>query len=144
MSKRKHKARATRAAQRRTIALPSWMGLAVYTMPRLLGILFALYMASFAWGAFDRGLPLLEMIGDLLIKLMPAYVVAGALVVAWRNELRGGLLFLGVAILFAVWFGQAGNNATLAAFVGPSLWTGLGFLAAWWLGATHARRAEGS
>ncbi len=145
MTKRKRsRTRRAPSARRQPAQLAAWQRQALYWLPRLLGILFTLYVATFAFEAFNEGLPPLEAIGAFLINLLPAYIAGGALVVAWRDELRGGLLLIGVAILFAIWFGRSGNVPTIAALAGPPAWAGLGFIAGWFLGATHASRTPGT
>lgn len=77
----------------------------LFWAPRLLGIAFTVFLALFALDAFEAGKPLWPAIRDFVLHLVPALVVLGVLVLAWRDERIGALAFLMLAAAYAVWVG---------------------------------------
>ncbi len=62
--------------------------------PRLLAMLYALFLSLFALDVFSEGYGPGETILALLIHLIPTYLVIIALVVAWSRETTGAMLFV--------------------------------------------------
>ena len=66
-----------------------------YWLPRILAICFTVFISLFA----------LDVLGQpgwflgLLIHLVPTYILIAATVLAWKNEMIGGILFLLVGVL---------------------------------------------
>jgi hypothetical protein len=69
-----------------------------YWTPRILGILFILYLSLFSLDSFDSSLPTSQQILAFLIHLIPSIVLSFALVLAWKKELWGGILLLLIGI----------------------------------------------
>ena len=66
----------------------SWL----YWTPRILGIIFAVFISIFALDVFgEYKFP--EVLIALFMHLVPTYLVLGALLVAWKWEKIGGILF---------------------------------------------------
>ena len=63
-------------------------------LPRILGILFALFIRIFALDAFCEGIPLLEAVIAFLIHLVPTYIMIAILLIAWKWGVVGGILFI--------------------------------------------------
>lgn len=72
----------------------------LFWSPRVLGLLFALFVSLFALDVFGQGYGFWGTLGALLIHLIPVYVLLIALAIGWRWEWAGALLFVG----FAVWY----------------------------------------
>jgi hypothetical protein len=66
-------------------------------MPRILAILFAAFLSLFALDVFGEGYGFWGTIFALFMHLIPSIIVPAALVIAWRWEAVGGILFLAVA-----------------------------------------------
>ena len=66
----------------------------LFWTPRVLSILFALFVSVFALDAFNEGEDFWKMVRAFLIHLIPAALIVVALVIAWRWEAIGGLLFI--------------------------------------------------
>jgi hypothetical protein len=77
----------------------------MYWTPRVLGVLFAMFLSLFALDVFGGGYGFWGTMLALLMHLVPVYLVVGALFVAWRWEPVGAILFaaLGVAYLVMAW-----------------------------------------
>lgn len=74
----------------------------LFWAPRVLCILFALFLSALALDVFGEGYSLGETILALLIHLVPTYIVIIVLVIAWRWEWMGAILFFALAALFLV------------------------------------------
>ena len=74
----------------------------LFWTPRVLCILFAMFMSMFALDVFSEGKGFWETILDLLMHLVPVYIVVIVLVIAWRWEWIGAILFIALASLYLV------------------------------------------
>ena len=70
----------------------------LFWIPRLLCILFAMFLSMFALDVFKESQGLGETIPALLIHLIPTYIVIIALVIAWRWEGVGAIMFIALAL----------------------------------------------
>jgi thiol:disulfide interchange protein len=61
------------------------------------------FISLFALDAFEPGLPLWKQITGFLIHLIPSFVLLALLVLAWKKEMFGGILFVAVGIAFTPW-----------------------------------------
>ena len=75
----------------------------LFWAPRILCILFALFLSLFALDVFDLGLGLGETMLALLMHLVPVFVVVIVLVIAWKWEWVGAVLFAALAVFYVVW-----------------------------------------
>ena len=66
----------------------------LYWTPRLLAILAILFVSMFALDIFGQGYTFLETVVGLFMHLIPSFILAIILIIAWRYELIGGILFL--------------------------------------------------
>jgi len=62
-------------------------------LPRILCILAILFVSMFALDAFAPGLTIWQQIGAFLMHLIPSFILLAVLIVAWKWELIGGILF---------------------------------------------------
>lgn len=100
----------------------------LFWVPRILVILFILFVSMFALDVFDLGYGFWQTILALLIHLVPTWLMLIVLLIAWRRELAGGILFIlmGGFFLFQFW----GNEFyTYLIFSLPLFITGILFIA---------------
>ena len=96
--------------------------------PRVLAILFILFISLFALDSFGTGKPWWEGIVGFLIHLVPTYFLIAMLIAAWRFPLVGGLFFIAGGIFYLVM--AHGQHWTAYLFIsGPAFLTGALFLA---------------
>lgn len=76
----------------------------LFWIPRVLAILFISFISLFALDAFAPDYSLGEQIIGFLIHLVPTYILALVLIISWKNEILGGLLFILLAIIMFVYF----------------------------------------
>ncbi len=65
----------------------------IYWLPRIICILAILFVSMFALDAFAPGLTLWQQLGDFVIHLIPSFILLAFLIVAWKWELYGGIIF---------------------------------------------------
>lgn len=82
------------------MSLSLWRTL--YWTPRVLTIAFILFLGVFALDVFGEGYSLGQTILALLIHLIPNFALLAILLVAWKWEWVGALLFAGLAIFYLV------------------------------------------
>lgn len=71
----------------------------VYWTPRIMGIPFAAFISLFALDVFEDGFQGFQTILALLIHLLPTTgLVVLALIISWRWEWVGALLFSGLGV----------------------------------------------
>jgi hypothetical protein len=95
--------------------------------PRFLGLLFAVFISLFALDALGAGEPLWQQVFGFLIHLIPTLLVVGVVIVGWRWPLMGGVLCLGLGLLYVALAWKSVSWAAYAAIVGPIWLTGLLF-----------------
>lgn len=102
----------------------------LYWTPRVLCLLFVLLLSSFALDVFTQDRTALDTLPALLVHLIPTVLVLVALVVSWNHEWIGGLVFLGLAAAYAVFYAQ-GRVGWMLVISGPLLLVGVLFLIDW-------------
>ncbi|WP_107821920.1 hypothetical protein [Mangrovibacterium marinum] len=73
----------------------------LYWLPRVAGIAAILFVSLFALDAFDPALSLWQQWLAFMVHLTPTYVWVALLVLAWKRELVGGVLFVVVGLAFS-------------------------------------------
>jgi hypothetical protein len=68
--------------------------------PRILGILAISFVSMFALDAFQPELTIWEQLRDFLMHLVPSFILLAILLVAWKWELIGGIIFIAIGLVF--------------------------------------------
>src|ERR1035437_7885119 len=73
--------------------------------PRLLTILFAIFLSIFAFDVFDSGYGIWKTLLDLSIHLIPSFLILIILILSWRWEWVGSIfyIFLGMYYILTNW-----------------------------------------
>jgi len=103
----------------------------LYWTPRLLMIFFILFVSLFALDSFDGDQSILEKIGAFLIHLIPSAILAILLVISWRREWIGGIVFLLIGIAYIVWAWGKFPISTYIIISGPLFIVALLFFVNW-------------
>ena len=103
-----------------------WTKRVIFWAPRVLCILFVIFLSMFALDVFSEGYGFGETILALLIHLVPTFIVIISLVIAWRCEWVGAILFIAVAFFFLV---SSGGESWVIS--GPLFLIGILFLFNW-------------
>jgi hypothetical protein len=109
--------------------------------PRVLGLLFAVFLSLFALDVFGAGYGFWDAILAFLIHLLPVWVLLIGLALARRREWVGALVYDGFAIWYvaSMWgpYPLVANLIGVRPIAGPLLLVALLFLASWRM---HAHR----
>ena len=101
----------------------------IYWLPRILAIVFILFLALFALDVFEEGYKFGELLVALFMHLVPNFVFLTLLIIAWKREKLGGYLFILISIVFTLFFKTYREIFTFLLISGPPLLIGLLFLA---------------
>jgi cell division protein FtsW (lipid II flippase) len=90
-----------------------------YWLPRILCIAAILFISVFAADAFQAGQPFLQQLFDFAMHLIPSVLLVLVLILAWKHELIGGILFtlIGIVCTYPIYRNNFHNN--------HSVWTSL-------------------
>src|SRR5512146_1997175 len=94
---------------------------ALFWAPRILTIMFALFLSVFALDVFGERKGVLLTLAALVIHLIPTALVILLLVLAWRWELIGVIAFASLGITYMILLWGRFPLATYAAISGPLL-----------------------
>ncbi len=72
----------------------------LYWTPRIFAILAILFVSMFALDIFGNDYTVLETIIGLSMHLIPSFILTIILIIAWKHELLGGILFLIPAVFY--------------------------------------------
>lgn len=99
--------------------------------PRVLCIIFALFLSVFALDALSEGLGFWQTILAFSIHLIPTLLVVIVLIISLRWELVGGIIFTSLGILYVVSSWGRFPWVTYLIVSGPLLLAGVLFLVNW-------------
>ena len=74
----------------------------VHWLPRIICILAVLFISMFALDAFEPGLSLGQQLLHFFMHLIPSFILLGILVLAWKWEKSGGIIFTIIGLVFSV------------------------------------------
>ncbi len=94
----------------------------LYYTPRILCIIAILFISLFALDAFETGHSIWEKIIAFLIHLIPSFILTILLIIAWKKELLGGILFLIIGIGSSPFLFKLNYN------MNHSIWLSLGII----------------
>ena len=112
----------------------------LYWTPRALSIAFILFLSLFALDVFGQGRGFWETLVALTMHLIPSMVLTVAVLLAWRWEWIGTLLFGGAGTLYIVWVVNrhlplAIKMSWILTIAGPAFLVAALFLLSWWKGS---------
>lgn len=103
----------------------------LFWTPRILCILYALFLSLFAPDVFGQGYGFWGTILALLIHLVPSYIVLITLAIAWRWEWVGSILFLGLGVFYLWMTGGRFSWCVYVVISGPLFLLAILFLGNW-------------
>ena len=80
--------------------MPTALKRVLFWTPRILSILFILFIGLFSLDVFGTGASFWDTLLGFLIHNIPAFILLAALILAWRWEWVGTVLFAG----FGIWY----------------------------------------
>jgi hypothetical protein len=100
----------------------------LYWTPRVLAILATLFLMMFSFDVFDGSEPLSRELLGFLIHNIPVLILTAILVVAWKWEIVGGILFIIAAIAASIFFRSFSGNPASLIVLAPFFVTGVLFI----------------
>ena len=98
----------------------------VHWFPRVLAVVFILFLSMFALDSFQGEQSFWMKLGAFLIHLIPSVLVLVTAIVAWKHERTGGILFIGLSVLFVLI--SRAEVTTLLLIPGPLILIGILFI----------------
>ena len=80
--------------------MPKKTGKFIYWTPRILSIVFLLFMAMFSLDIFDSGYTFWGTILGLFMHNIPVFILAVVLWISWKHEIVGGIAFILAGLLY--------------------------------------------
>ena len=71
----------------------------IHWIPRILCIIAILFISLFASDAFGHGGGFWKELGDFIIHLIPSFILLIFLLIAWKWELIGGIVFTVIGLV---------------------------------------------
>jgi len=102
----------------------------IHWLPRILSIAFILFLSLFALDVFGEYTGW-ELVLALFMHLLPSFVLLGIVIISWKYDLVGAVVFLVFAVLYIK---EAGLDRpwTWYAFIsGPAFLTAILFFVSW-------------
>ena len=109
--------------------MPTRSGKLLQWSPRILAVLVCLFLGLFSLDAFEGEKTFPQTIVDFAIHLTPVLILLGVVVVAWRWEWVGALVFTGVALVYA--YAARTHVSWIPIIAGPLLMVGILFFWSW-------------
>ena len=103
----------------------------LFWTPRVFGIVFALFISIFAMDVFNEHYSLPKLLVALGMHLIPTGLIVVALIVAWRWEWVGAVLFFGLGAAYIVTVHGRAPWDWYLLIAGPAFLMGLLFLFNW-------------
>ncbi len=116
------------------------VGKFIYWAPRVLSILFILFLVMFSLDVIEPGRSVGDIIIGLIMHNIPVFVLIGLLIIAWKHELVGAVTFITAGLLYSwvtvfraiqseiPWYLGISWSLTIA---GPAFLVGILFLLNW-------------
>lgn len=109
----------------------------IYWTPRILGIIFVLFLMTFSLDVFEPGLTAWQIALGLFMHNIPSLFLSIILIISWKHEAVGGIVFILAGISYISltatrsqlpWYIVLSWSLIVA---GPAFFIGILFLANW-------------
>ena len=100
----------------------------LYWIPRVLTILAILFMMIFSLDVFGSGEPPGNQLLGFLMHNIPAFILTGILLIAWKWEIAGGVLFIIATLAGCIFFRAFSGNPGALIIMGPFFIVGILFI----------------
>lgn len=100
----------------------------LYWLPRILAVLFILFISLFALDVFSEYQTIAEIALALFMHLIPSFLLIIATVIAWRWRFMGGILFVLLGTVSIFFFNSYEHILTFLLVSLPPILLGLLFI----------------
>jgi len=73
----------------------------IFWIPRVLCILAIIFISIFALDSFNPEKTIWQQLGAFFIHLIPSYILIALLIIAWKWEYIGGIIFIVIGLAFS-------------------------------------------
>lgn len=98
---------------------------------RLIALAAIAFMMLFSLDCFDGEYSFQEKLICLFMHNIPAFILIISLIIAWKWELAGGMIFIFLTMAMAIFFRSFTGNPWSIIVISPFLITGVLFILAW-------------
>lgn len=70
-------------------------------LPRIICIISILFISIFALDSFSGELTIWRQLGDFIMHLIPSFILLAILIIAWKREYIGGILFTLIGVMLS-------------------------------------------
>ncbi len=102
----------------------------IYWLPRIISIAFVLFLSLFALDVFTEYTGW-NLVIAIFIHLLPSLILLGVIVISWKYDLVGAIIFLGFAVFYVCMAGFNRPWSWYACISGPAVVIGILFLVSW-------------
>ncbi len=74
----------------------------IYWAPRILGIIFVLFLMMFSLDVFEPGLTAWQIAIGLFMHNIPALLLLIILIISWKHEIVGGITFILAGLIYII------------------------------------------
>lgn len=92
-------------------------------LPRIICILAILFVSLFAIDAFEPGHTIWQQLGAFFMHLIPSFILISILIIAWKWELTGGIIFIIIGLVLTPFVFSMNYK------MNESIWMSLGIIA---------------
>ncbi|MGV8171610.1 MAG: DUF7670 domain-containing protein [Candidatus Woesearchaeota archaeon] len=121
------------------------VGKFIYWTPRIVSIIFILFLMLFSFDVFGNGYGFWGTLLAFLIHNIPVFILTAILVISWRYEVVGGIVFILAGLFYIFMLLMSKNFEWYMMFwsvtiSGPAFFIGILFLINW----RRRRRRKGA
>lgn len=111
----------------------------IYWTPRILAIIFILFLALFSLDVISPEFTLLQIAVGLFMHNIPVFILLAVLLISWKYEIVGGVVFILAGVLYTAMILMNGLRHPPDGFVlmslliiaGPAFLIGILFMTNW-------------
>jgi hypothetical protein len=108
----------------------------IYWTPRILGIIFVLFLMMFSLDVFEPGLTIWQIIVALFMHNLPTLFLLIILIISWKHEIVGGIVFILAGLLYILMLAMNPNFEWYMLYwavtiAGPAFLVGILFFINW-------------
>lgn len=107
------------------------MNKTLYWTPRILSMVFILFLTLFAFDVFEGDASFIKKLGGFIIHLIPNFILILILILSWKREWIGALAFILTGLAYVIFFWGRFPVPTYLIISGPLFLIGILFWINW-------------
>lgn len=109
----------------------------IYWAPRILGVIFVVFLMMFSLDVFEPGLTFGQMATSLFIHNIPTLLLLLVLAISWKHEIVGGVAFILAGLLYILLLITSSQFESYmlswsVIIAGPAFFIGILFMINWY------------